>query len=193
MQGKDFELERPRVVGGAHGVVLEVGFGSGLNLPYYQNISKLYALDPSEELYSLAKKRIENVSFPVEHLNASAEEIPLDSESVDTVVSTWSLCSIPDPNVALKEIRRVLKPQGKFLFIEHGKSLRPRVAVWQKRLTPISKCFAGGCHLDRDIKQLIMDAGFKFEQMEKFDKKSKPLSFMYKGVAVKTTSLSSSN
>jgi ubiquinone/menaquinone biosynthesis C-methylase UbiE len=183
MKKEEMEKHRPGVVADATGVVLEIGFGSGLNLPFYKNISKLYALDPSKELYVLAQEHIKDVVFSVEYIQASAEKIPLADKTVDAVVSTWSLCSVPDVKLALKEIARVLKRDGKFLFIEHGKSPKRNIAWWQKVLTPGSKLFAGGCHLDRDMESLITEAGFVFEQLEKFEQKSKPLAFMYKGAA----------
>lgn len=184
MSRKDTTMQRPDVVSNATGVTLEIGFGSGLNLPYYKNTTKLYALDPSEELYDLAREQIKKVSFPVEHLPVSAENISLANNSVDSIVSTWSLCSIPQPKVALKEMLRVLKPGGKFTFIEHGKSPRNFTAKLQKFLTPISKRFAGGCHMDREIDTLIKEAGFEFQELEKFEEKSKLLGFTYKGVAI---------
>ncbi len=184
MKRGDMEKHRLGVVSGASEVVLEIGFGSGRNVPFYKNVTKVYALDPSRELYDLAQEQIKDAAFPIEYLQASAASIPLGNETVDCVVSTWSLCSIPNVNLALKEIARVLKPGGKFVFIEHGKSPKRSVAWWQKVLTPGSKLFAGGCHLDREIENLITEAGFSFEKLEKFEQKSKPLAFMYKGVAV---------
>ncbi len=183
MQRSEMEKHRPDIVGQASGVVLEVGFGSGLNLPYYKNVSKLYALDPSRELYDIAKDRVEKALFTTEHLEASAENIPLASGTIDCVVSTWSLCSIPNPEIALGEIFRVLKSGGRFMFIEHGKSPIIFVGKIQKLFTPISKCVAGGCHMDRDIEKMIKNAGFEIQKLEKFQQKFKPLAFMYKGVA----------
>lgn len=184
MKKEALEEYRPGVVGSASGVVLEVGFGPGLNLPYYQNVTNLYAVDPSEELFKLAKEKIDKVSFPVKYFSVSAEQIPLADNSVDTVVSTWSLCSIPHPENALKEIFRALKPNGKFCFIEHGKSSNNFVATWQKILTPISKCVAGGCNMDREIERLIINAGFRMEKLKKIPQKNMPLTFMYQGVAI---------
>ena len=185
MRRGEIEKSRPGVVGQAMGTVLEVGFGSGLNLPHYKNVLKLYALDPSSELYNLAEKRIKEASFPVEYIKASAEEIPLAENTIDTVVSTWSVCSIPRPELALKEIFRVLKPGGKFIFIEHGKSPGRFTAKWQKWLTPIFGCVSGGCHMDREVDKLISRAGFKITDLETFPQKLRPLLFMYKGVALK--------
>src|SRR3989338_4550009 len=184
MKRQGMEKLRPDVIHKAFGTVLEIGFGSGLNLPYYTHILKLYALDPSSELYDLAKKRISKASFSIEYIQASAEDIPLPPNSIDTVISTWNLCSIPHPESALKEIYRVLKPDGKFIFIEHGKSPRKSVAQWQKWLMPISKRLAGGCHINRKIDNLITDAGFEIQNLKTFQQKSTPLMFMYTGVAV---------
>lgn len=183
MSSKEVEKYRAGVVEQAHGLVLEIGFGSGLNLQYFKNISKLYALDPSLELFNLARDRIAHVSFPVEYIQVSAENIPLDEASVDCVVSTWSLCSIPHPDRALKEIHRVLKPGGKFIFIEHGISPKNFTASIQRFLTPVSKTLVGGCHMDRDIETIVKNAGFKIQKIDMFPQTSKPLTFMYKGIA----------
>lgn len=184
MSKKKIEVYRPGVVKHAEKTVLEIGFGSGLNIPYYKNITKLIALEPSEEIYNLAKERVAQASFPIEYLKASAEKIPLADTSVDTVVSTWTMCSIPDPEIALREIRRVLKPEGKFVFIEHGKSAEKPMAFFQKICTPFSKNFTGGCHLDRNIEDLILNNGFELIELEKFTIKPKILlMYMYKGVA----------
>lgn len=185
MQKPSFEKERLDVAGAASGNVLEVGFGSGLNLPLYKNISKLYALDPSKESYNLAKERIAKVSFPVEYIQASAEKIPLESDFFDTVVSTWSFCSIPKPELALREIARVLKPTGKFIFVEHGKSVNKFWAKWQDILTPFFKLFSGGCHMNREIEKLLLENGFQILKLEKFPEKYKSLQFTYKGVAIR--------
>ena len=132
MRPAEFNETRTEVVKQARGAVLEIGFGSGYNLPFYKDVSKLYALDPSAELFAYAKDRISSVSFPVEYLQNSAENIPLEDNSIDAVVSTWSLCSIPDLSRALQEIKRVLKPDGKFYFIEHGQSPKRINSMVQK-------------------------------------------------------------
>jgi len=184
MKNKSFERHRKDVVSELSGMGLEIGFGSGLNLPYYKTVTKLYALDPSEELYDLAQKNITSVSFPIEHIRASAENIPLPDNSLDFVVSTWSLCSIHNPEIALNEVFRVLKPNGKFSFVEHGKSPKSFVFKIQNFITPISKRVAGGCHMNRDIEGLVLGAGFDMQRIDKFTEKSKPLGFMYKGIAI---------
>lgn len=184
MKKESFIKDRQEAVEQVSGVVLEIGFGSGLNLPYYKNITKLYGLDPSLELFKLAKERIEKVAFPFEYINVGAERIPLTDNSIDTVISTWNFCSISDPDLALKEISRVLKPNGKFVFVEHGKSSRYILAVLQNILTPFSKIFTGGCHLDREIDQIIINNDFQIAKLDTFPEKYKPLIFNYKGVAV---------
>lgn len=185
MKRQSFKQHRRNVIEKAKGVVLEVGFGSGLNLPYYKDLIKLYALEPSEELWKIAQPELNNVSFDIEYLQNSAESIPLNDSSIDYVISTWTLCSIPDVSTALREIKRVLKPGGKFLFIDHGQSPKPFISSTQRLLTPISKRLSGGCHLNREIEKLIKESGLEIEKMEKFTTKTKPLIFMYKGVAKK--------
>lgn len=179
MSSKSKEKERVELVSEAKGIVLEIGFGSGLNLPYYQNISTLYALEPSLELYKLTD--FKQASFPIQHLEASAEKIPLPDASVDYVVSAWTLCSIPNPDLALKEIYRVLKPTGKFLFVEHGKARNKYIRCLQRLGTFGSKCMCGGCHLDREIDWLIINAGFTFDKIESPTNTNNL--FRYKGTA----------
>ncbi len=186
MRRKEINSLRPKTVGLATGAVLEIGFGSGLNLSYYKKIEALYALDPSGELFDLARERVEAVSFPVTFIQADAEKIPLDDHSIDAVVSTWSLCSIPHPEQALRELSRVLRPGGRFLFVEHGKSPTSFWLTVQKISTPFTKIFAGGCHLDRDILRIITENGFTIEKVDTFPLKGKPLAYMYQGVTVKS-------
>ena len=185
MRRRQFEELRPGLISNAKGEVLEIGFGSGLNMPYYKNVTKLYALEPSDLLFAERNLKGRPESFPVVHLSASAEAIPLMDNSIDTVVSTWTLCSIPNVETALKEIYRVLKPTGRFLFIEHGKSPKKFISFLQDIFTPISKCIAGGRHANRPIDSLIVDAGFNIVQIERFQQKGKPFLFMYKGTASK--------
>lgn len=176
--------DRMAVVEKASGIVAEIGFGSGYNLPYYKNVSKLIAVDPSRKLFDLANDRITSVSFPVEYIQASAESIPLPNNSVDSVISTWSLCSIPHPEAALGEIVRILKPDGTFYFIEHGNSPNRIVAFFQTLFTPFTKTMAGGCHLNRHIEDLIKKL-FQSVTVEKSTPKGRPLAFTYKGVVQK--------
>lgn len=184
MKNRNLDKYRLDVVSEVSGTGLEVGFGSGLNLPHYKNITKLYALDPSEELFKLAQENILSAPFSVAHLNAFAEQIPLPDNSLDFVVSTWSLCSIPSVEIALKEIFRVLKPDGIFSFVEHGKSPSKVIFGFQNLLTPVSQILAGGCHVNRDIEKLILNTGFEMQKIEKFSQRARPLNFMYRGVAI---------
>lgn len=185
MRNKANMAERERFIPLAYGTVLEVGIGSGLNLPVYgPKVEKLYALDPSLELWKLARKRVKGASFPVEFLAASAESILMEDMTVDTAVTTWTLCTIPDPTKALKEMKRVLKPQGHLIFVEHGRAPDARVLAWQNRLNPAWKRVAGGCNLNRKIDDLIRAADFRLRQIETaYGSGPKPLAYLYKGVA----------
>ena len=161
MSQEDVMKLRAAHVPSASGIVLEVGIGPGLNLPLYTpSVTKLVGIDPSAELLAVAKARVPGVAFPVELLQRAAGDIPLEDASIDTAVITWTLCSIEDPAAALREVRRVVKPGGALIFIEHGAAPDQRVHTWQRRLTPVWKRLAGGCHLDRKIDQLVADAGF---------------------------------
>lgn len=182
MSAAEIEKIRPEVIKGASGIVLEIGFGSGLNLPFYQNVSKLYALEPSKELLEVAKARTSSISFPIEFLTTGAEHIPLPDKSMDTVVSTWTLCSVEDPEKVLKEISRVLRPGGSFVFIDHGSSPNKFIRFIQNISTPFSKHLTGNCHLNRNIEKLITNAGFDIQNLKKFHEKWKPLMYNYKGI-----------
>jgi len=185
MQRKTDMAERARLVPRATGTVLEIGAGSGLNLPFYgAAVERLYAVDPSVEFWVMAKPRLAKVRFPVEFLPASAEQIPLRDSSVDTIVSTWTLCSVPDPDRALREMRRVMRPSGIFIFVEHGRAPDHRVEAWQNWLNPIWTRIAGGCNLNRSVDRLIERAGFQIIEIERGYKGSpRPLTFTYKGLA----------
>jgi SAM-dependent methyltransferase len=157
---------RRRVIGAAEGRVLEIGIGSGLNLPLYgPNVRSVVGLEPSPELMRMARERGRAASTSIEFLGASAEAIPLGDRSVDAVVTTWTLCTIPDAAGALTEMRRVLKPGGALLFVEHGRAPEPGVARWQDRLDPLWSRIAGGCHLNRKIDDLISASGFRIEAL----------------------------
>lgn len=160
--------QRQTLVPRAYGRVLEVGVGTGLNLRHYdrQRVRSLTVLDPAESLHRLARQRAERAGLPVELLGLSAERIPLPDHSFDTVVMTWTLCSIPEPQAALREMRRVLAPQGQLLFCEHGLSPEPTVQRWQRRLEPWWSPCTGGCHLTRDVPQLLREAGFALPELE---------------------------
>lgn len=171
----------------AHGTVLELGFGSGLNLGFYDptRVRLIYALEPEPGMLKLAQERIAASAIPVEVLATGAERIPLPAAAVDTVLSTWTLCSIPDIRAALSEVRRVLKPDGLFVFAEHGLAPEPSVARWQHRLTPYWRRCAGGCHLDRSHGDLLREAGFELEHCTTgYLGFPKPMTFMYTGRAV---------
>lgn len=185
MQNNADTAERAKLIPHASGTVLEVGAGSGLNIPFYGcRVKRLYALDPSVELWKMAQKRVMKATFPIEFLATSAEAIPLGDMGVDTIVTTWTLCTIPDAAKALREMKRVLKPRGTLIFIEHGWSPDPRVRAWQDRLTPLWRRFAGGCNLNRKIDELVTEAGFHVTQLEKgYNSKAKFLAYLYKGVA----------
>ncbi len=184
MSDKDLEKQRKEVVCDTYGQVLEIGFGSGLNTLHYTNIEKLYALEPSSELIEIARENIGETTFPIEYIQASAEKIPLPDNSIDCVVSTWTLCSIPHPEVALKVVFRVLKNGGHFSFVEHGKSSSNLICKLQNLFTPLSKKIAGGCHLNRDIERLIVDTGFKIQKINKGARKFRPLNFTFSGSAI---------
>ena len=157
---------RRRVLGAAEGRVLEIGIGSGLNLPLYgPQVGGVIGLEPSPELLRMARGQAARASVPVELLEASAEAIPIESASVDTVVTTWTLCTISDTARALAEMRRVLKPGGALLFVEHGRAPEPTVARWQDRLDPLWSRLAGGCHLNRQIDALIGGSGFRIDAL----------------------------
>ncbi len=180
-----FSKLRQQYLKDVEGRVLEVGFGSGLNLPQYpDSVAHLYALDPSQLGRRLAEKRIRRVSFPVEFVELEDRRFLLPDHSVDAVVSTWTVCTIPDSLAALKEIRRVLRPGGKYYFLEHGLSPDRRVARLQNLWNPIQKWCAGGCHVNRKIDRLIVDSGFKILDYKRFYMEGpKILSYMYGGSA----------
>jgi ubiquinone/menaquinone biosynthesis C-methylase UbiE len=185
MRRRDLAAYRSRVVPAADGRVLEIGIGSGLNLPFYsRNVERLIGLDPSAKLLSMVRRSQKRNSSSAELIEGSAEAIPLENSSIDTVVTTWTLCSIPDVGRALREMRRVLRPSGRLLFIEHGLAPEPNVRWWQDRLTPVWKRVGGGCHLNRAIQMLIENAGFQFERLETgYMRGPKPFTFMYEGSA----------
>jgi ubiquinone/menaquinone biosynthesis C-methylase UbiE len=185
MRQRNLAAYRSRVVPAAGGRVLEIGIGSGLNLPFYsRNAKHVIGLDPSSKLLSMARRNLRPNLSPVELIEGSAEAIPLDNGSVDTVVTTWTLCSIPDAGRALSEMYRVLNTAGRLLFVEHGRAPEPNVCWWQDHLTPVWKRLGGGCHLNRAIKMLIEDAGFRFEHCETgYMRGPKPMTFMYEGSA----------
>ena len=158
---------RRHIVGAAEGRVLEIGVGSGLNFPLYGAAAdSVIGLEPSAELLRMARARARHAAVPVTLLDASAEAIPLDAGSIDTVVTTWTLCTIPNASRALAEMRRVLKPSGTLSFVEHGRAPEAGVARWQDRLDPLWSRLAGGCHLNRKMDDLLADNGFRIEALQ---------------------------
>ncbi|WP_347474155.1 class I SAM-dependent methyltransferase [Acinetobacter thermotolerans] len=163
------DLRRELLVG-VSGEVLEIGFGTGLNLPFYQGVSTVYALEPSSEIFKLGQERIQAAPFLVEHISASAEALPFDSDKIENVVSTWTLCSVPDLVKSLHEIYRVLIPGGTLHVVEHVLNRQNlNVQRLQQLLTPIQKKVADGCHLNRDIELALLEAGFELDEVRYVD------------------------
>lgn len=185
MRNKLLRPFRERVTSSAEGRVLDVGVGSGLNLPLYgARADEVFGLEPSHPLLLRASKNAELALVPVRLIEGSAEAIPLDDNSIDTVVMTWTGCSIPDIRSALGEMRRVLKPRGRLLFVEHGRSPEAGVQVWQDRLTPLWRRVAGGCHLNRKMDDLVREGGFAIERLDTgYLRGPRIITFIYEGVA----------
>lgn len=183
---KPIMRQREKIVPLAQGRVLEVGVGSGLNLPYYdaRKVSKVIGLDPAPEMTRKAERAARRGRVEVEFINTPAESIPLPSASVDTALVTYALCTIPETTPALREIARVLRPGGRLLFCEHGLAPDAKVRKWQDRMTPIWKCVGGGCHLNRDIPALIEQGGFRIASIDTMYLPGwRPATFNYWGVA----------
>lgn len=179
--------QREKVVPHARGRVLEVGIGSGLNLPFYDpaNVSKVWGLDPASEMTRIAERAARSLPFEVEFIGLPGDEIPLDDGSVDTVVVTYTLCTIPDAAAALRQMSRVLRPGGELLFCEHGAAPDASVRRWQDRLNPLWKRLGGGCNLNRPIPALIEAGGFRIKKLDTmYIPGWRPASFNYWGVAV---------
>ena len=185
MCNRDLLPYRQRLLSAAEGRTLEIGIGSGLNLPFYpQDVREIIGLDPSPELLAMVQQAAGRTSCPVKFMNASAEATPLDDRSIDTVITTWTLCSIPGASRALSEMRRVLKPGGHLLFVEHGLSPDANVRKWQDWLTSAWKRIGGGCHLNRPIRSMIENAGFNFTELETgYIKGPSPMTYLYQGRA----------
>lgn len=177
---------RQRIISAAEGRVLEIGIGSGHNLPFYpERVSEIIGLEPSPRLAAMTRRSAVHAPLPVSLVEGSAEDIPFDDASVDTVVTTWTLCSIPSAGQALQEMRRVLRPGGQLLFVEHGLSPDAGVRDWQNRLTPVWKRIGGGCHLNRPIRSLIESAGYGIDRIETgYARGPRPMTFMYEGRAL---------
>ncbi len=186
MRNKDAARLRSAWIPQARGEVLEVGVGSGLNLPFYSpEVKRVRGVDPSGELQRMARKRMPDGPIQVEFVSQSAEEpLPLPEESIDTVVVTWTLCSIPNVSRALKEMKRVLRMEGRLIFIEHGRAPDPGVVVWQDRLTPVWRRIGGGCHLNRKMDELLAAAGFQILEMRSgYLPGPRPMTYTYEGLA----------
>ncbi|WP_372619223.1 class I SAM-dependent methyltransferase [Falsiroseomonas sp.] len=193
MRAGDLASYRHRLVRTARGHVLEVGLGSGLNLPLYPpGVEALVGLDPSAELLRRAAPLAAQVAFPVHLVRATAEAIPLAERSVDTVVMAWTLCSLADARAGLGEIRRVLRPEGELLFVEHGLAPDPETAAWQRRLDPLWTRIS--CHLDNPVDRMLCAAGFKVVELRSgyLGKGPKPMTFMYEGRARPASAASAS-
>jgi ubiquinone/menaquinone biosynthesis C-methylase UbiE len=188
MSGEDFAIYRREILADATGEVLEIGFGTGLNLAYYpiNRVQKVTTIDVNPGMNKLAQKRIATSQISVDYQVLNGEKLPMADATFDTVVSTWTLCSIKHVEQAIAEIHRVLKPGGKFLFIEHGLSNELKIQAWQHRLTPIQKIIADGCHLDREIKTLIAKQ-FSNLAVKEFYAPDKPKigGYFYQGIATK--------
>lgn len=182
-----FSDQRQKVVPLAEGLVVEVGIGSGLNLPYYDagKVSKVIGVDPDEQMWKAGFDRVRRSAVPVERVGLSGEQIPMDKHMADTVLVTYSLCTIPDAVAALHEMRRILKPGGRLLFLEHGAAPEASVRKWQARIDPVWKWLAGGCHSGRPIPKLLEQAGWKIDEMaEGYISGPKPLAYNYWGSAI---------
>lgn len=190
MSAGPFRRQREKVVPRASGRVLEIGFGAGHNLPFYDpsTVSHLWALEPSAPMRRRALARMSRMPIPVEFIDLPSERIPLEDRVADTVLVTYTLCTIPDVMTALGEVRRVLKDDGRLIFCEHGEAPDPGVRRWQQRLTPAWKAIGGGCHLARPIPTLIQDAGFRVEGLETMYLPGTPrfAGFNYLGEAAKS-------
>lgn len=185
MKNKDTTRVRAAVIPQARGEVLEVGIGSGLNLPFYSpEVKHIFGVDPSLELQKMASKRIAG-PIKVDFIAQSAEEpLPLEAASIDTIVMAWTLCSIPNAAKALQQMRRVLKADGRLIFVEHGRAPDRKVAAWQDRLTPFWRRATGGCHLNRKVDDLIVGAGFQITELTtSYLPGPRPMTYTYQGAA----------
>jgi len=184
---KPMMKQRSKVVPQAEGRVLEIGIGSGLNLSYYDadRVEKVIGLDPSAEMNKIARKAVDNAPVEVEFLQLPGEEIPLDTDSVDSILMTYTLCTIPDATAALRQMSRVLKPGGRLIFCEHGAAPDADVRRWQDRVNSMWGRFTGGCHLNREIPDLISEGGFRVDELDTMYVPGwKPICFNYWGSAI---------
>lgn len=186
MKHREATRQRQGLLPAARGRVLEIGIGSGLNLPFYgSEVVSVVGVDPSEALLALARGRLQDAPFAVELLARSAEALPFEAGRFDSAVTTWTLCSVPDARSALAELRRVLKPGGELLFVEHGRAEAPGVVAWQDRLNGLWGRLAGGCNINRPIAAMIRDAGFRIEDLETGHLVAGPklVTYLYRGRA----------
>jgi ubiquinone/menaquinone biosynthesis C-methylase UbiE len=185
MRNRELRPYRERALSEAHGRVLEIGIGSALNLPFYgSRVDEILGIDPAPRLIRMAREAADRSRIPVTLMTGSAEAMPIDRGSIDTVVTTWTLCSIPDAGAALREMRRVLKAGGRLLFVEHGLAPEEDVRSWQNRLNPVWKRIGGGCHLNRPIRALIEEAGFRIIRLDTgYADGPRPMAFFYEGSA----------
>lgn len=178
---------RERMCAGLTGEVVEIGFGSGLNAPFYPGtVTRVLAVEPNDVGWRLAARRVAASRVPVERTGLDGQSLPLPDSSVDSALSTWTLCTIPDPSRALAELRRVLRPGGRLTFIEHGLSPDPAVRRWQHRLDPLQRRTVGGCRLTLDVLPVLQASGFVVEQVDNEYEEGtpKPLGYLYEGTAV---------
>jgi ubiquinone/menaquinone biosynthesis C-methylase UbiE len=184
---REFGRLRERVTSELQGDVVEIGFGSGRNIPYYPPaVKRVRAVDPATVGRRLATKRVAASSIPVEYVGLDGQDLPVDDNTVDHVLTTWTLCTIPDVQRALSEVRRVLRPGGSLHFLEHGRSPDPKVAHWQDRIVPITKALAGGCHPNRQIDKITRAAQLEITRLDNYYVRGpKSLGYMYEGIATK--------
>jgi ubiquinone/menaquinone biosynthesis C-methylase UbiE len=188
MDSTRLQEQRELALESVHGTVLEIGFGTGLNLPHYPtSVTSLTALDPARLLPKKVARRIAAAAMPVTLVSCGAERLPFEDEQFDCVVSTWTLCTIPDAIAALREVRRVLKPGGRYVFLEHGRSRDPRVATWQDRLNPLQRIIGCGCNLNRPIDRLVELSGLRLDRLERYGMPGVPrlVGEMYRGQAIR--------
>ena len=167
--------QRARVCEGLAGEVVEIGFGSGLNVPYYPGaVTRVAAVEPADTGWKLAQKRLQDATVPIERSGLDGQSLPFADDSFDAALSTWTMCTIPDIDAALRELRRVLKPGGTLHFVEHGLAPDEKVRAWQNRLNPIQNRLFGGCNLNRPIVELVRGAGFEISQLDSYYEKGSP-------------------
>lgn len=173
--GKEVDPHRERVCAGLTGEVVEVGFGSGLNVPFYPAaVTRVAAVEPSDVGWRLGAENLARATVPIERSGLDGQSLPFPDDSFDSAISTFTLCTIPDSLSALAELRRVLKPGGTLHFVEHGRAPDPKVRAWQDRLNPVQRAVAGGCNLNRDIPSLVTQAGFTLADLDQFYAKGVP-------------------